>query len=166
MEHVGDGGVTYTPLEERNLKVVRQFFGEEEGPTDKSELFAEDGAWWNGLPLIPGAEGRTEHRGRDAIRLLLPSQKAGPRRAGLDPYDLPTMRADDVLVLADGDHDVRQQTFRARTVSGRDYANTYCFVFRFDRDGRIVYLTEHWNTWHAHRTLFDHFDVEPAHPGG
>ena len=50
------------------------------------------------------------------------------------------------------------------TVNGKQYENTYCFVFRFDDDGRIQYLTEHWNTWHAYRQLFNQFDVEPAHP--
>jgi len=37
-------------------------------------------------------------------------------------------------------------------------------VFRFGADGKIAYLTEHWNTWYAHRVLFDNFPVEPAHP--
>ena len=49
---------------------------------------------------------------------------------------------------------------------GNDYANTYCFVFRFDDHGKIVYLTEHWNTWYAYQTLFTNFTVEPAHPLG
>ena len=49
-------------------------------------------------------------------------------------------------MIADGDYVVRQQTCRAKTVHGNDYANTYCFVFRFDDDSKIVYLTEHWNT--------------------
>ncbi len=30
--------------------------------------------------------------------------------------------------------------------------------------GKVQYLTEHWNTWYAHRVLFDNFPVEPAHP--
>ena len=85
---------------------------------------------------------------------------------GQDVYDMKTMRAEDVIMLADGDYVVRQQTCRAKTVHGNDYANTYCFVFRFDDDGKIVYLTEHWNTWYAHHVLFDNFHVEPAHPLG
>ena len=156
----------YTEMERRNLDVVKQFFGEIEGPGDKSELFAEDGVWWNGLPLIPGAEGQTEHRGRDAIRRLLPSQHTGGRAPGVDIYDLPTVRAEDVLILADRNYVVRQQTVRAKTKGGQDYANTYCFVFRFDDDGHIAYLTEHWNTWHAHNVLFNNYPMEPAHPEG
>jgi ketosteroid isomerase-like protein len=158
--------VSYTEREERNLHVARQMFGEAEGPADKSELFAEDATWWNGLPYIPGAEGVTEHKGRDAIRNILPSTSTAPKRPGGDRYDLSTASVDDVVMLADGDFVVRQQTFRAKTLRGQDYCNVYCFVFRFDEDGKIAYLTEHWNTWHAHNVLFDNFDMEPAHPNG
>ncbi len=59
---------------------------------------------------------------------------------------------------------VRQQTFSAKTYGGQDYRNVYCFVFRFDADGKIAYLTEHWNTWHAYNVLFNNFAMEPAHP--
>ena len=142
---------------------MRQFFSEIPAPADKSELFTEDGVWWNGLPHI---NGDTEHRGRDAIRQLLPSTRTAELGPGQDVYDMKTMRAEDVIMIADGDYVVRQQTCRAKTVHGNDYANTYCFVFRFDDDGKIVYLTEHWNTWYAYQTLFTNFTVEPAHPLG
>lgn len=158
--------MTYSEREERNLRVVRQFFGEEDGPADKSELFAEGGAWWNGLPMIPGAEGVMEHRGREAIRNILPSQNRGRGLLpGRDTYKLETCRATDVLVVADGDVVVRQQNMTAETVLGQHYANTYCFVFRFDDEGRIAYLTEHWNTWQAQRVLMSNFEVQPARPG-
>lgn len=155
----------YTETEERNLRVVRQMFGEEPGPDDKSMLFAEDGAWWNGLPMIPGAEGVMEHRGRDAIRNILPSQNKGRGLLpGRDTYRLETCRAHDVVMLADGDYVVRQQNFTAETKLGQHYANTYCFVFRFNEQGEITYLTEHWNTWQAHRVLMNNYDVQPARP--
>lgn len=160
--------MSYTETEERNLRVVRQFFGEEAGgPDDKSELFAEDGAWWNGLPMIPGAEGVMEHRGRDAIRNILPSQNKGRGLLpGRDTYELETCRATDVVTIADGDYVVRQQNMTAETKLGQHYANTYCFVFRFDpASGLITYLTEHWNTWQAQRVLMQNFDVQPARPG-
>lgn len=156
----------YTETELRNLRVARQFLNEEPPPEDKSMLFAEDGVWWNGLPLAH-PEGRTEHRGRDEIRRLLPSQNVGRRLPpGRDSYDMSTAEIDDVITLADGDYVVRQQTFRATTVKGRRYENTYCFVFRFNDRGEIQYLTEHWNTWHAYRELFNRVEVEPAHPLG
>ena len=156
----------HTETEQRNLRVARQFLNEEPPPDDKSTLFAEDGIWWNGLPLAH-REGRTEHRGRDEIRKLLPSQSSGrPLPPGRDKYDMSTAEIDDVITLADGDYVVRQQTFRATTVNGKRYQNTYCFVFRFNDRGEIQYLTEHWNTWHAYRQLFNDFEVEPAHPLG
>jgi ketosteroid isomerase-like protein len=156
----------YSETEERNLGVVRQMFGEAEGPADKSDLFADDATWWNGLPRIPGAEGRTTHVGKEAIRNLLPSTRTAPEVVGSDSYDMSTARAEDVVLLADGDWVVRQQTFRAKTYGGQDYCNVYCFVFRFDDTGKIAYLTEHWNTWHANNLLFGNYDVEPAHPMG
>ena len=156
---------SYTDAELRNMRVVRQFFGEEPGPSDKSLLFAEDGAWWNGLPMIPGAEGTMEHRGRDAIRNLLPSQNKGRGLLpGRDAYRLETFEVGDVVTIADGDWVVRQQNMRAQTVRGHTYANTYCFVFRFAPDGSIAYLTEHWNTWQAHRVLMNNYEVQPARP--
>jgi ketosteroid isomerase-like protein len=156
----------YTETELRNLHAVRRFLNEEPPPDDKSELFAEDGIWWNGLPLAH-RDGGTEHRGRDAIRKLLPSQYTNaPLGPGRDKYDMATAEVADVITLADGDYVVRQQTFRATTVRGKQYQNTYCFVFRFNGRGEIAYLTEHWNTWHAYRELFNNFDVEPARPLG
>ena len=156
---------TYTETEERNLRVVRQFFGEEPGPADKSELFTEDGAWWNGLPMIPGAEGVMEHRGRDAIRNILPSQNKGRGLLpGRDTYKLETCRATEVVTIADGDYVMRQQNMTADTKLGQHYANTYCFVFHFTADGQISYLTEHWNTWQAQRVLMQNFEVQPARP--
>ena len=156
----------YTETERRNLSVVAKFFGEEPYDGPKSELFAPDGVWWNGLPLIPGAEGQTEHRGRAAIANILPSESKAPPRPGGDKYDLSTAAIDNVITLADGDYVVRQQNFSAKTRRGQDYQNVYCFVFRFDDEGQIVYLTEHWNTWHAHNILFDNHPMDPARPLG
>ena len=79
-------------------------------------------------------------------------------------YDLATARHEDVVMLADGDWVVRQETFRARTHGGQEYCNVYCFVYRMNDAGRIQYLTEHWNTWHAYNRLFNRFELEPAHP--
>lgn len=158
----------YTPQETRNMRVVDQLFDTTSGD-DKSLLFAEDATWWNGLPFV-GDPGETEHKGRAAIAAILTGSTAGPTEkkvhSGVDAYDVSTIRNEDVVVLADGDFVVRQHTMRAKTHRGRDYTNVYCFVFRFDDEGRIQYLTEHWNTWHAHNVLFNNFPMEPAHPNG
>ncbi len=154
----------YSPEEQRNIDAANALFGAE--LADKSTLFAEDAVWWNGLPFVRSA-GVTEHEGIEAIReILTGAGRARGDRSGIDAYDLSTARNEDVLVLADGDYVVRQHTFRARTHGGQEYANVYCFVFRFNAEGRIQYLTEHWNTWHAHNVLFNNFDLEPAHPEG
>ena len=154
----------YTPEEQHNIDTVNELF-DVEGTRDKLSLFTEDAIWWNGLPFIAGNTGQTEHRGHEGIgRILSGAGSATGHATGIDAYDLSTARNEDVVVLADGDYVVRQHTFCARTHGGQDYRNVYCFVFRFDSEGRIRYLTEHWNTWHAHNVLFNNFNLEPAHP--
>ena len=154
----------YTPEETRNIKATEQLFDVEDA-ADKSLLFADDAVWWNGLPLIGGEMGKTEHKGIDSIRRILTgagSAKTG--NSGVDAYDLSTCRNEDIVVLADGEFVVRQHTMYAKTHRGQDYTNVYCFVFRFNAEGKIQYLTEHWNTWHAYNVLFNNFEIEPAHP--
>ncbi len=153
----------YSPTERRNLEAVGKLFAPPPG-FDPASLFADDAVWWNGLPRLRGLEGSCEHQGLDAIRKILTGARTDQRRFGIDAYDLTTVRNEDVLVLADGDFVVRQHTMYAKTRSGRDYSNVYCFVFRFREDGKIAYLTEHWNTWWADRFLFDQRPPEPAHP--
>ena len=152
----------YSTAERRNLENVSRLFAPPRG-FDVSTLFADDAVWWNGLPRLRG-EGSCEHRGIEAIRRIVTGASRDASRLGVDAYDLSTVRNEDVLVLADGDYVVRQHTMHAKTRAGRDYRNVYCFVFRFRADGKIAYLTEHWNTWWADRFLFDQRPPEPAHP--
>jgi ketosteroid isomerase-like protein len=157
---------SYTPTEARNIATTEQLFDVNDSG-DKSLLFAEDAVWWNGLPYVGGETGETEHKGIESIRRILTGAgSARQGKSGVDAYDLSTCRNEDVLVLADGDYVVRQHTMHARTHGGQDYTNVYCFVFRFNDQGKIQYLTEHWNTWHAYNVLFNNFEMEPAHPLG
>ena len=112
----------------------------------------------------PASWGQTEHKGIEAIRGILAASGRPHPGTGVDSYDLATNRFSDVVVLADGDFVVRQHTQHSTTLGGQPYRNVYCFVFRFNTEGKIQYLTEHWNTWYAHRVLFDNFEMEPAHP--
>jgi ketosteroid isomerase-like protein len=156
---------TYSAQEQRNIDTVTAMF-EAGRELDRSTLFADDATWWNGLPLLPSQYGQTEHHGIDAIRGILGGSGRAHPGTGIDSYDLSTNRFTDVVVLADGDYVVRQHTQHSVTLGGQPYRNVYCFVFRFNAGGKIQYLTEHWNTWYAHRVLFDNFEVEPAHPVG
>ncbi|MEE3331301.1 MAG: nuclear transport factor 2 family protein [Myxococcota bacterium] len=153
----------WSARENRNVAQVEKLFSPPEG-FDPASLFREDAIWWNGLPYIAGNEGETEHKGIEAIRAILYGAGADQASRGVDSYDLTTTRYEDVLTLADGDYVLRQHTMHAKTHSGQDYTNVYGFVFRFDSDGQIAYLTEHWNTWHAWNVLFNHYGMEPAHP--
>lgn len=136
--------------------VVEQFF---EGPRDLDRLsfMSEDVEWWNGLGRFPAAPGRTVFRGRDEIgRVVLGRAPSPPQPNGrrVDRYDLATARFDDVVVIADGPYVFRQHTYRATTRSGRPYENVYGFLFRFDADGLIDRIWEHWGTLRAYETLF------------
>ena len=154
----------YSATEQRNIASVEKMFTPPAG-FDVGSLFADDAVWWNGHPkLREGPGGSCEHKGIAAIRRILGAAGTDARAAGIDAYDLTTVRNENVIVLADGDYVMRQHNMHAKTHGGRDYRNVYCFVFRFDADGRIAYLTEHWNTWLAHKVLFENFEVEPAHP--
>ncbi|MCU1396797.1 MAG: hypothetical protein JWM34_5225 [Ilumatobacteraceae bacterium] len=155
----------HTDVEARNIATVNRMF-EAGRELDRRTLFADDATWWNGLPMLPSNPGQTEHKGIEAIGAILGGSGRPHPGSGIDSYDLTTNRFSDVVVLADGDFVVRQHTQTSTTLGGQTYRNVYCFVFKFDADGKISYLTEHWNTWYAHRVLFDNFDVEPAHPGG
>ncbi len=159
----------YTEQEQRQSGVTERLFDTTNGE-DKSMLFAETAVWWNGLPFVGPNPGETEHKGRAAINGILTGATSGPSdkkiNTGVDAYDVSTIRNEDIVLLADGDYVVRQHTMRAKTHGGKNYTNVYCFVFRFNEAGEIQYLTEHWNTWHAHNVLFNNFDLEPAHPTG
>ena len=48
----------------------------------------------------------------------------------------------------------RQHGYTATTLGGRDYANVYGFLFRFDDDGLIDRVWEHWGTLAAYEQLF------------
>jgi ketosteroid isomerase-like protein len=155
----------YSENEKRNMATVEAMFAEG-SPEEKIDLFADDAVWWNGLPFV-GKPGQTEHKGKETIRSILTgSGRSRTGDTGVDAYDLSTSRNEDVLMLADGDYVVRQQTFRATTHGGQDYCNVYCFVYRMNAAHKIQYLTEHWNTWHAYNVLFNNWKLEPAHPEG
>jgi ketosteroid isomerase-like protein len=154
----------YTAAERRHLAAVATLFAPPPD-FDVATLFADDAVWWNGLPRLRELEGSCEHRGIAQIRKILSAAGTDLRRLGIDAYDLSSVRYEDVVTLADGDFAVRQHTMHARTHGGRHYTNVYCFVFRFDGDGKISYLTEHWNTWWADRFLFDQRAPEPAKVG-
>lgn len=155
----------WTADEKRNVAQVAKLFSPPEG-FDPAALFAKDAIWWNGLPYIASNPGETEHKGIEAIKAILYGAGADQSKRGIDSYDLSTTRYSDVVIMADGNYVMRQHTMTAKTHGGQDYRNVYAFVFRFDAEGRISYLTEHWNEWHAWNVLFNHFPMEPAHPEG
>lgn len=152
----------YTEAEQRNIDTVNSMFDGSFGSAEA--IFADDAVWWNGLPKLPGLEGETEHKGIEKIKFILYGAGADKSDKGIDSYDLSTNNFTDIVILADDDYVVRQHTQHSKTLGGKDYKNVYCFVFRFNADGKIRYLTEHWNTWYANKVLMENWDVEAAHP--
>jgi nitroreductase len=140
----------------KQLAVVDDFFS---GPRDldRLSLMSDDVEWWNGIGKFPGAPGQTVFRGKHEIGAIVlgrapaPAQPNGRR---VDRYDLTTAEFDDVRTIADGPFVFRQHTYRATTLGGRDYENVYGFLFRFDDQGRIDRIWEHWGTLQAYEALF------------
>ena len=154
----------YTDDEQCRIDKVNQLF-EAPADFDRVALFEPDAVWWNGLPHLSSPAGSTEHKGIYAIvKLMGGANDASNLDRGVDAYDLTRTVFEDVVVLADGDYVVRQHTQRSKTKTGRDYCNVYCFVIKFNQDNKITYLTEHWNTWYAHKFLLNNWSLEPAHP--
>ena len=117
-----------------HLEVVEQFFS---GPRDldRLSLLSDDCEWFNGIGKFPAAPGQTVFRGKDEIGRVILGRAPSPLPLSgrkVDRYDLTTARFHDVETIADGPYVFRQHGYTATTVGGRDYANVYGFLFRFD----------------------------------
>jgi len=143
-------------MREHNLEVVEQFFS---GPRelDRLSLMSDDCEWFNGIGKFPAAPGQTTFVGKDEIgRVVLGRAPSPTPLTGrkVDRYDLTTARFHDVHTVADGPYVFRQHGYTATTLGGRHYANFYGFLFRFDDDGLIDRVWEHWGTLEAYEKLF------------
>jgi nitroreductase/ketosteroid isomerase-like protein len=142
----------------RNLEVVERFFS---GPRDldRLSLMSDDCEWFNGIGKFPAAPGQTIFRGKDEIgRVILGRAPSPPPPSGrtIDRYDLATAQFHDVETIAEGPYVFRQHGYTATTLGGRDYSNVYGFLFRFDDDGLIDRVWEHWGTLAAWEQLFQY----------
>ena len=146
--------------QEAQIAVVQQFF---EGPPDldRLSLLHDDCEWWNGIGTFPSAPGQTVFRGKQEIGDVVLGRAPAPRAPSgqkvgrkVDRYDLSTKQFHDVTTIADGPYVFRQHRYTATTVGGRPYENHYGFLFRFDDDGRVDRIWEHWGTLAAWEQLF------------
>lgn len=141
-----------------HLDVVDQFFT---GPRDldRLSLMSDDCEWFNGIGKFPAAPGQTVFTGKDEIgRVILGRAPSPPPPSGrkVDRYDLTTARFHDVETIADGQYVFRQHGYTATTLGGRNYSNVYGFLFRFDDEGLIDRVWEHWGTLAAYEQLFQY----------
>jgi uncharacterized protein len=105
--------------------------------------FADDATWTIAAGSLPIAG---TWRGRDAI---IDDFLA----TALSYYEAGSVRLEVTGIVADGDRVALQWTSRARTRSGRPYANDCIGVFTI-RDGRIQSVREYMDTLYAHDTAF------------
>ena len=98
----------YSEQEKNNIASANSLFDGSCG--DPASLFADDAIWWNGLPRLPGLEGKTEHKGIETIKKILYGAGQDQPNSGTDSYDLSTNRFTDLLVIADNDYVMRQHT--------------------------------------------------------
>ena len=143
-------------MSDRNKSAVEQFFvaGRE---VDRLSFMTDDVEWWNGLGKLPAAPGQTVFRGKDEVGARILGRAPSPRQPSgrrIDRYDLSTISFHDVHTIADGPYVFRQHLYKATTVGGRPYENVYGFLFRFNDEGLIDRIWEHWGTLNAYETLF------------
>lgn len=101
-------------------------------------LLADDVMWW--VPPSAGQRYARPTHGRAAVVELL----AGPSQM----YDKSTIRWTVHHAIVEGDIAMLNASMTAVLRNGRDYANDYCFVFRF-ADALICEAIEYADTAHA-----------------
>jgi uncharacterized protein len=99
----------------------------------------DDVLWW--VPQSAAGRYPRPIRGVDAVVAVL----AGPSRAYRKPTIAWTVRH---VVSDESDIVMAAATMSAILVNGNEYANDYCYVFRFDGD-RIAEATEYTDTAYA-----------------
>ena len=142
---------------QHNLEVVEQFFS---GPRDldRLSLMSDDCEWFNGMGKFPAAPGQTMFRGKDEIgarraragtvaaadqRPARSTATTSPPPASTTSTPSPTARTCSAST-----------TTPPRPSAAGDYENFYGFLFRFDDDGLIDRVWEHWGTLAAYEQLF------------
>ncbi|MFI5394952.1 MAG: nuclear transport factor 2 family protein [Candidatus Binatia bacterium] len=100
-----------------------------------ASMLADDVVWH-----LPPFAKRPPLRGRDAVLTFVQDAQAAYYQAG-------TLSLEPTMVVADSDSAAVLGTLRGRTIRGRDYENTYSFVFRIS-GGRVIEAWELLDTAH------------------
>ena len=101
---------------------------------------------------VPDRPGRVV--GRRADREPLDDARLADPRVADEHRDVALLAQQDADELPDLRLAPDDRVEHARTRQGRDYENHYGFLFRFDDDGLIDRIWEHWGTLAAWRQLF------------
>lgn len=129
----------------QNEQVARDFFAAiYAGDVDALlAKLADDAEWWL-IGLLPQS-GR--YVGKDAIVNDLLAPFGAVWEENKQTFELHS-------VLASGDHVVVELSSRGTTAHGNSYHGIYCYVLRFDGDGRIARVRAYVDTGYALGILF------------
>jgi ketosteroid isomerase-like protein len=126
--------------------VVRAYFERAmAGDPTLPELFAADVSWW----VPPGSPMGGTYRGREAVLAML------GRAFAL--YDVPTMKLELELLVAEGSHVCALFHLESRTARGTQHASDYLAVFEID-GGRIRSVREFLDTQRVREVVFGSTD--------
>jgi uncharacterized protein len=120
--------------EETRARIAHVFSAWAEGDTKPFFALVDDDVIWTVIGTTP-ISGRYESK-REFLKGAF--GRLGPRLEGVP-------RSKVVNVLVDGDHVVLQWEGTTRSVTGKPYHQTYCWVIRL-RDERIVEVTAYLDT--------------------
>jgi ketosteroid isomerase-like protein len=122
--------------------VVRAYFERAmAGDPNLSELFTDDVSWW----VPPGSPLGGTHRGKAAVLEML------SRAFAL--YDVPTMKLDLELLMAEGNLVCVLFHLESRTTRGTQHAADYLALFETER-GRIRSVREFFDTHTVRKVVF------------
>lgn len=122
--------------------VVRAYFERAlSGDPRLPELLADEVSWW----IPPGSPMGGTYRGRDAVLAML--------ERALALYDLPTLKLDVELLVAEGRHVCALFRLESRTARGTQHASDYVAVFEVD-GGKIHSVREFLDTQRIREVVF------------
>ena len=122
--------------------VVRAYFERAmAGDPNLAELFADDVSWW----VPPGSPMGGTYRGKAAVLEML------GRAFAL--YDVPSMKIELPLLVAEGPHVCVLFHLESRTARGTQHASDYLALFEIER-GRIRSVREFLDTQKVREVVF------------
>jgi ketosteroid isomerase-like protein len=127
---------------DESKEVVRAYFERAlAGDPNLPELLTDDVSWW----VPPGSPMGGTYRGKESVLEML------GRAFAL--YDVPTMKIELPLLIAEGPHVCVLFRLESRTTRGTQHASDYLALFEIER-GRIRSVREFFDTQRVREVVF------------